>query len=284
MKFFIKNVLIFFLLLVCLNSIVYIIYYRLDKNKYENYSLKYTSYLFGDSHGAAFGQDINSYNIYNFSSGRDSYFDIERKINFILEKQKIDTIYLSVDDHCLSPYRETANNITKSIFYCRPSDFNSIFEYFYFKHFKHYFTLFDSEIKVTIRKYLFSSMTKNKVSTVTNDWCTFSLSKRIAESNKRYKDQFKDGTKSKKLTLSLLRIIHLCKSRKITLIGVKFPLAKEYLEVIDNKSYFADSILLRKNIPVLDFKENTINDCSDFLNQDHLNYNGAKKLIKEIFN
>lgn len=245
--------------------------------------MQYDSYLFGDSHSLSLGQDINKYNVYNFSVGRDSYFDIERKIKFLLEKQKIKTIYLSVDDHNLSPYRETANNMTKSEFYCRQRDYNSTLEYFYNQYFKRYFVLFNPEINVALRNFIKNIFRNDKVELKNENWCSLPLSKRVIESNKRFRDQFSSGNKSQTLTLSLLRIVEICKTHRINLIGIKFPLAKEYLQVIGHKSYRADSVLLRKNIPVLDFKEGIITDCSDFLNQDHLNYKGAQKLIKVIF-
>src|SRR5690606_30478587 len=87
-------------------------------------------YLFADSRGQSLKSIPSQYGIYNFSAGSESYVDIKRKLNFLTARTNIDTIFLYVDDHALSQYRERANNVDRSLFYVARSDYQNPLRYF----------------------------------------------------------------------------------------------------------------------------------------------------------
>ena len=84
------------------------------------------------------------------------------------------------------------------------------------------------------------------------------------------------------LEKSLLEIINLCKQKNIKLIGIKFPLSGEFLVILGNKSYKADSILISQGIEVWDFKNTFSNIDNYFEDPDHVNPEGANVLIDSL--
>jgi hypothetical protein len=66
------------------------------------------------------------------------------------------------------------------------------------------------------------------------------------------------------------------------LIGIKFPLSGEFLEILGNKSYKADSILISQGIEVWDFKNTFSNIDSYFEDPDHVSPEGANVLLDSL--
>lgn len=98
----------------------------------------------------------------------------------------------------------------------------------------------------------------------------------------RFKFQISNFDKSESLTYSLTRIIRLCEENNIELIGIKFPLTKEYYNVLGDNSFNADSLFYLNNIKVIDFKNLFLQNDDFFYDQDHLNNIGSEKFINVL--
>jgi hypothetical protein len=71
-------------------------------------------------------------------------------------------------------------------------------------------------------------------------------------------------------------MISLCEQEDITLIGVKFPLTREFYEELGDRSYGADSIFMAHHLTVYDYKSIFLDSISYFRDQDHLNNKGSE--------
>lgn len=103
------------LLLIC-NTIVYLFaqdVYHESYNKVPDKS--FDSFIFADSYGMALRDYGEEYNVYNFAMASDSYFDIKRKLSYLIRNDyQINTVYIGVDNHSLSTNREHMNNLDRS--------------------------------------------------------------------------------------------------------------------------------------------------------------------------
>jgi hypothetical protein len=291
MKFFLLNITYFIIILLGLNVLLYYLSEKLYVGHYYDCSLSFNSYLLSDSHGTSLKNFTEKYGVYNFSAASDSYLDISRKINFLIKNTRVDTIYITVDDHTLSPYREITNNIDKSDFFRNYSDYNNCFEYFKHAYLTRYIVFFQPKAMLVVRGFIYSKMkaivpVNKKIIAKRNKikWEELSVAERVKSSMKRLQDQFPVDKRSSELQQSLLEIINVCKANNIALIGLQFPLSSEYLDVLNNKSFGADKILKSKGLMVLDFKKVFNGQNKYFENQDHLNAEGGYKFVELWFN
>ena len=121
---------------------------------YENVDLQFSSFLLADSHGTPIGDFSEEYNVHNFSGQSDSYLDMERKLNYLLRNTDVSTIYISVDDHTLSPTRENQNNLDRSVYFTNPSDFSNYFDYFNERYLKYYLTFLNERYSLVIKNFI----------------------------------------------------------------------------------------------------------------------------------
>lgn len=68
------------------------------------------------------------------------------------------------------------------------------------------------------------------------------------------------------------------------LIGLKFPLSKEYISAIENLTYGAEEVFKKYRLPIFDYEKIFIEEPEYFENQDHLNELGGSELVEKIFN
>jgi hypothetical protein len=112
------------------------------------------------------------------------------------------------------------------------------------------------------------------------------VEQRIRRSKQRIETQYPGQETSESLSNCLEEIISLCEREGIILIGVKYPLTREFYEELGERSYGADSIFMARHLPVYDFKPVFLDSISFFRDQDHLNLKGsalfAELLQKEI--
>ncbi|WCO02528.1 hypothetical protein [Psychroserpens ponticola] len=263
------------------------LYYK----NYDTYALNFNNYLFADSHGSPLGDHTQDYNVYNFSVGADSYIDIKRKLNFLIESTTIDTIYLSADEHMLSPYREQYNNFDKSSYYTTASDFSSTFEY-YKNEAAQKIIYFQPKTGAVIRKYIVSKF-ENLVSSQEDvdvkesntylNWNERSDDTKIERIKKRIETQFNYLEKSVILEETLLEIFNICETNNVIVIGVKYPLTKEYYTATKHKMFGVDSIFKDKNLKILDFQSAYIDKDDMFYNEDHLTFEGGELFVQDLF-
>ena len=103
------------------------------------------------------------------------------------------------------------------------------------------------------------------------------------KSRGRFENYFEKVIASDKLTAALQRIISIFESNNIELIGVKFPLSEVYFEILRNKSYHADSLILSNNLEVLDYENLMVERDSLFRNMDHLDKEGGEIFTDILF-
>jgi len=290
MKKFLVNIVIFSLLLIGINILGY---FFLSKNViFKDYIIpvrelkSYNSLLLGDSHSNAIRQsDLEKPGIANFSFDGDSYFDILAKLDYLIPGYRPDTIYLCVDDHTLSKYREYWMNRDRSIYYAPFSLYRDYYNYskvwfLYKKYGQLYLPFFNTK-----NSKLFGAYIKSRIHPVIeHDYTDFSFASlpeqnRIDRSVDRVETQFPSGESSGLLTRCLNEIIDDCMENGITLIGVKFPLTGEYLDALGSRSYHADTILEARGIPVWDFRSSLVNRDSLFRDQDHVNNTGSEIFV-----
>jgi hypothetical protein len=287
MEKFKRSILKFAILMLVVNGVIFLVKYLLFMDYYKH-SEEYNSYLLADSHGWYLGEETETIGIANFSYYSDSYIDTERKLEYLIGNVDVDTIYISADDHTLSPYREFSNNGYKSVRYEFTQGGYKFYDYAKYN-LQHYIVLFDPNIRAIV-SHFFNEQSKKllgygkaKAQVVDLPWDKLSEVERVSLSKERLSEQFPENSgSSDKLEESLLNIIELCEENDITLIGIKFPLASEYSDLIGGKSYGADSILAVNKIIVYDFRDIFHNNDNFFEDSDHINSVGAQKLIDSI--
>lgn len=288
MKKFSIKVGLFFAILFIVNLLLFNLGNDLYYKNYDKHAINFNTYMFSDSHGSPLGEHPQKYKVYNFSVGGDSYIDIKRKINFLIEKATIDTIYLSADEHMLSPYREKLNNFDKSSYYTTISDFSTQFEY-YKSEVSQKIIFFQPKTGAVLKKYfvsklenLFMSKQVKELNTDLN-WNELPLKTKATRIEKRVEIQFNFQENSMLLEATLLEIINICETNNIVIIGVKFPLTKEYYTITKDKIFGVDSIFKSNNLKVLDFQSIYIENSNLFYNEDHLTSKGGKIFTDILF-
>lgn len=284
MKKFISNLFIFLIIVFLFNIVVFVF---ANDNYYKGYKefpyKKYHSFIMADSHGMPLDQFAEKFGVYNFSANSDSYFDMKRKINYLIENEyRVRTIYITVDGHTLSPYRDENNNTDKSIIYT--SDISP--DYIKEKYLKYYFPIFQLKVNPLFRSYLEHKIKnifteKNKAS---NDiiWSKLPETEQMIRSEERVIGQFPAKHKSLKLEKTLLEIINLCKTNEIELIGIKFPVSKTYLKIVGHRNYGADQLFISNGLKVIDNESTFIDNDNYFGDQDHLNPKGGEAFVEKL--
>ena len=258
-------------------------YYRIPVKSLTHYR----TFILGDSHARVLAQQyLDNYGIYNFSYGSDSYVDMLAKLDYIFRnKIKIDSIFITADDHTLSAYREAYNNNSRSIIYTDRELYRQYYRnwglsYTFDKHLRHYFPLIEVGNARLFLHYLASRLQSDNDITdnLTVNWAD--NPNKTAVCQERKNNQFQGTETSPILTDALCHIIELCQKHNTALIGIKFPLSRQYSECLGSMNTGADSLLLHHNIAVLDFK-NIFKDHDEyFFDQDHLNDTGVLKFLR----
>ncbi len=267
MKNYLLNLLAFCLLLFLVNEYFKHVINEKYIKDYNSVDLSFENYMLSDSHGLPLKKSPEKFGFYNFAAGGESYMDMLRKLKYLIRNAKVKKIVLSVDDHTLSPYYESTNNLGRSIYYSDASDYISNYEYFKNKVIKTNVVLFNTTYSVFLRWYF-----RNKVSKFSSgtQWSEMDTVKKKESSDTRFRKHFPKKNKSKQLSVALDKIISICKNRNIELIGVKFPLYGPYRDMVKSNSYRADSVFVFHNLAVYDFRDVYEDDDSKFENQDHL--------------
>lgn len=291
MKKFILRILVFLGIILSFNFFLFQYSYDNYYGKYyKKPNAKYKSFLFADSHGAYLGKITQKYDVYNFSSPSESYLDIKRKLNYLIDqKYKIDTVYISLDDNLFSQSRDLSNNNDKSIIYTSKNDYSNLFIYYWDRFFKFYFPIFNTKISSFIKANTFASIislispkSKSVVNIHLKDWYKLEDNIKKQESLKR-KDNMFSIEKSIISEKNLIEIISICKNKNIKIIGIKFPLTRSFIKEIDQIPYSPSQIFIKYKIPFLDFEKLYVKKDFYFTDQDHLNEIGGKEFVKIVF-
>jgi hypothetical protein len=264
-------------------------YFLTDKIYWQGYfqdiDNTHQSYLMADSHGLPLKGLTEEYGVFNFATESDSYEDMYRKIKFAIHNNDVRNIVISVDDHTLSSYRESMNNLDRSIGYSDIDDYPDVYAMIKEKYIRHYVVLLNPKSRSMIRKYFESSVLDwlgQKHEHASFIWKALSDEDRQSRADGRVNQQFPDNKRSEQLTNSLIDIINLCIENQVTLIGIKLPLSQSYVTAIGSRGYKADSILQSKGLTVLDFSTLYSQSNEYFENQDHMNSKGGELFSKVL--
>ena len=282
MKKFIKNGFKLFLIVMVINIALLLLVTPGYFSPYQKYKLDFQTYILADSHGLAINDYAEEFGIFNFSAASDSYGDMRRKFQFLVENSEVEQVILTVDDHILSPYRDRHNNNDRSVVYLSASELTS--DYSLSKEWiQRYFVLLNSKV----RDYLMSFL-KSKIKSVLKgskksniNWADMTLTARQSIAQKRYALQFNYSQYSNIMRNHFREIVEICKKNNIEVVGMRYPLSKVYLELVEDDQEvlkLADDLQIR----ILDFKDVFKDKPEYFLNQDHLNRQGGKALADLI--
>lgn len=281
MRKFIRHILIFLAILLVINGIFKIILNDIYFDDYQKVNLKNKIYLLADSHGNALG-NFKKEEIYNFSAPSDSYYDMKNKLDYLISHSNIETLLLTVDNHTLSPYRDESNNLDRSAHFTSSSDYSNYLEFIKSKYFYQIFVFLDPQYGALLKTYCISFFKKDRSSNSIS-WSSITEVSREEASLERFKKQFSFKKSSSNLREELLEIINFCRENDIQLIGIKFPVSKNYIELKNSKNYGSDNIFREKNIPIIEIEDFKYKDNTLFKDQDHLNAKGAKIFKAELW-
>lgn len=285
-KLFLKHVSVFLFLLVVLNFLLFFLIRAFYIKDYDEVDLGYSEYLLADSHGTPLGDFTEIHDVHNFSGQSDSYLDMERKLKFLVRNTTLEKIYISVDDHTLSPTRENQNNLDRSAYYTDKDDFSSYQDFIHDKYLKYYCVFLNDRYSLVINNFIqyelfdFSSWggVRSKSS-----WEDLSHLEQKEVSQDRINNYFEFSFPSIKMSESLNRIIAICEENNIELIGLRFPLSKTYVGILDNESYDADSIFMNYGLSIIDFDSLFLEQDFMFKDMDHLDKDGGEKFVEILF-
>ncbi|WP_323833823.1 hypothetical protein [Algoriphagus sp. D3-2-R+10] len=253
---------------------------------YDEVDLGYSEYLLADSHGTPLGDFTEIHDVHNFSGQSDSYLDMERKLKYLIRNTTVKKIYISVDDHTLSPTRENQNNLDRSAYYTEKGDFPSYQEFIHDKYLQYYCVFLNDRYSLVIKNFIqYELFNFSKWGGVRSksSWEDLSFVEQVEISQDRIDNYFEFSFPSVKMSNSLRRIISICKAEDIELIGLRFPLTKTYVDILDNESYDADSVLINNNLPIVDFDSLFLEQDYLFRDMDHLDRDGGEKFAKILF-
>lgn len=253
---------------------------------YDEVDLDFTSYLLADSHGTPLGDFTENHQVHNFSGQSDSYLDMERKLKFLIRNTDVNRVYITVDDHTLSPTRENQNNLDRSAYYTEANDYTNYIQYFREKYLNYYCVFMNDRYSLVIKNFIqdeLFNVSKWGGVRSKSSWEKLSRVEQLAISKDRVNNYFELSQPSASMSESLLRIISLCKEEDIELIGLRFPLTKTYVGVMNEESYEADSLMTIHQLPVIDFDSLYLEQDSLFRDMDHLDKRGGEKFAKILF-
>lgn len=245
--------------------------------KIRHFDKKIDTVIVSDSHGTSLDDDIlKNVGIKNLSFASDSYLDMYRKLSYLLRQNDIEAVIISADRHTLSPYRNRLNNSSLSEgIPLRSGYMGSLLHFIPFfdvraqRSFNHYLV---THLHLFIRN-LFLNNNEDEKEQI-DSW-----SEDIEE---RVEEQFSYSDPSQSMKEYLLDIIQLCNDKDIELLGIRYPLSKDFLLSLNGKDYGAKEILNDHGIKVLDYEEVFLDKKTMFKDPDHVTRDGGSVLSKII--
>ena len=246
MKRFLTYCASFLLLLIGVNIVVTAVILKLYYSPYEALTFNTQSIhtlILSDSHGLALEDNLNNAGIGNFSASSESYFDMLRKLRFAIKHcPNLQRIILTADDHTLSSYRESANNKDRSLYFIDDYENDPLINNWYQglkeKQITKYIGLVNPKGRDVFKAYIKGIFHEKKASKKVN-WKE--NDRKEIESKTRAIKQFPDKASSLRLKDALKQIISLAHSKNIKIIGIKYPLASQYIK--DTKGDWVKNLL-----------------------------------------
>lgn len=268
---FFKNIVYFVMILIIINTCLFFIVKKDYLDEYNFVNTNYNNYMLSDSHGEHLKDYINKIGIENFSKSSDSYVDMERKLKFLISVRDLDTLYLAFDEHLFSNYRDISNNWDRSIYF---ETISFELSYFIDRYIKYYMVFINPKYRDVIKLFNKNEINSKEITNIES----FDKNIIINQAKKRYNSLFVDKSISQINLDAFYRIIEICNENNITLIFIKFPLANIYNNLIKEDHFKITQMIENHEIKIIDLKNVFNNDQSLFIDVDHLNDNGAKKI------
>lgn len=290
LKRFIRDVVLFLLGILILNALVYLVVSPLERDDsylatVQGAPATTRGIVLADSHGTRLNSGVlGAAGITNFSTGSDSYVDMLNKLRYALGHYPIELVVLTADGHCMSKYREYTNNLDKSALLVGGNGFKAaLLGYLPIVDPKGR-DLFKGVLSARVSRALAPRAAAVGASAPSLAWKDKPNRKEL--SRRRADTQFKFGQPSGPLKSTLEEIVALCEARGVRLVGLKYPLAGDYLEAIEGKDYGAAKVLREAGIQVFDHEGLYAGQDGFFEDQDHLGPEGGaaftRLLIEEL--
>lgn len=291
---FLKKISIFIGILFLLNVIYFFVLKNIDE--YRNYFVVYaknefvTTIILSDSRGNVIKDEMLDSTVYNFSFGSDSYFDMFLKLGYAIKNfPKLETVILTVDEHCYLSYRSKYNNTDKSIVFSDYKTYSTLHpinkvNYFLSVINSKYFPIVSKKNTMLVFKYLENRIKKGSSDKIEiqKRWCEYPIKEQLKLEEDRFNFQF-NSKFDPEVADAFIQIVNNCKKQKLKLIGVRFPLTAAYLQKMKTlKIPEITATIEKSNIKVIDFTNSIFNNCL-YENQDHLNNEGARLFTDSLF-
>ncbi|WP_223701219.1 DUF1574 family protein [Sutcliffiella deserti] len=254
----------------------------------------------GDSH---VGNDLYlRENGFNLGRGGDTTPIMYFKLKWLIENDvNVEHLLLQMDYHIFSYYRTQPGNHVKNYYHIidEPVD-SELGDYpsantFFGDNFIFYSLLdvYSPIIHKTFLNYLKGDFTKPDVSyngqlSTDYDWTVLDEEDRIASAESRTAGTlYNQYLISEKLVHYYEKIIELAQQNNIKVTLIRYPLANEYLDLVNEEVETEFNELLSRienkyNLKTLDYRYIFQEKQNYFIDQDHLNNTGAKELGKVI--
>ncbi|MHB8481157.1 MAG: hypothetical protein ACYDBV_00240 [Nitrospiria bacterium] len=262
----------------------------------------------GDSH-PAYGVDPEylSDDFYNFSYPSENLIMTYLKLKYAVgEKKEIKYIVLPLDFHIFSDYRRNGSDYSR---YFLLSSINKIYQIVGIRDIlksvlKYYLPLSSYYNRQQFIEYLFRKLkivlshhSDNKVSknisiseyghiTSPGNYNNLSDQEKSQEVSSRIKEQMKRPLDDRLLSFYFEKILIYCKDNGIKVIGIRYPVSKEYYSSLPMSELVQVSKEMEKQTPyfffIKDYSHLYFQNPDYFANSDHLNNNGSLNFAKVL--
>lgn len=272
----------FILVLFLINFFFYGIIDRKYWRSYRKVDLRFETYLLSDSHGLSLKQFSEEFGIYNFSAASESYHDMHRKVEYLIDNSRVKRIIITAENHTLSPYRDKNNNLDRSILFVKRDRYKTFYGFLKERYIKHFIVILNPKGANILEVAAISSLRNSmgRKSSKDSDWSSFTEIEKLESTSRRVNQQFPSAKGSTDLYDSLVNIIKLCKKNDIELVGIKYPLTDEYIKATKQLSFGADKVFQESGLRVYDFSKLYEGNSEYFSDPDHLDVEGGEKMAR----
>ena len=243
----------------------------------------------GDSHAAIFDQGMLGPSIYNLSNGGDTTREMYLKMLYALgHAQGIEYVFLQADPHVLCAYRYTEENRSFIRELVDSGAYNLVYgagqSQGLVQAAADRFPFLSGDLYVLARKKFLTKLTgpisQKKVEDLRYDQRSMEAQRHDAAH--RAEDHFSSG-KDEGLVSFYQKTIALCQSRGIHVIGIRYPVSREYLDAARQKGWatLAAEINAMGFERILDYSQ-IFQEKSSFENTDHLTRKAAGELLEKL--
>jgi hypothetical protein len=209
---------------------------------------------------------------------------MKRKLTYLIQRNRIDTVYIQVEGQILSAFRNGSNNEDRSVYYASVSDFENVYSYLKEAWIRHYIVLLNPKSQSLFRYYIRSQFADEfRVrDTGSVSWTEIDENERKQRSVERA-EQFYNGGLSEEQIETFMDILNICRENNIRVIGIKFPLPVEMIhalggeagEEVYQNNLTANGLFSDSGIEIWDYENRFMDQPELFRDEDHLSMEGG---------